>query len=60
MSARGKKFSIDARSEMINIFVDMYEAMGDRIALQYGGSEAHKKFLANLSLGTQKGATNLL
>ena len=28
---------------MLLALMDMYSEMGDRIALQYGGSEAHKK-----------------
>ena len=33
----------DPRSRLVTDVMDMYTIMGDRIALQYGGSEAHRK-----------------
>jgi hypothetical protein len=35
--------SLDPSNAMLLGLMDMYSEMGDRIALQYGGSEAHKK-----------------
>lgn len=32
-------------SSIVNVLIDMYVDIGDSIALQYGGSEAHKKSL---------------
>jgi len=34
---------LDPDSEIVHVLVDMYSEIGDHIALQYGGSEAHKK-----------------
>ena len=30
-------------SELMALLMDLYETMGDRISIQYGGSQAHKK-----------------
>ena len=35
--------SIDPSSNLLLSLIDMFGVMGDRISLQYGGSEAHKK-----------------
>jgi hypothetical protein len=35
--------AIEPSSRVLLTLMDMYSQMGDRIALQYGGSEAHKK-----------------
>lgn len=35
--------SIDPSSNLLLSLIDMFGIMGDRISLQYGGSEAHKK-----------------
>jgi len=34
---------LDSNSEIVHVLVEMYGEIGDYIALQYGGSEAHKK-----------------
>ena len=34
---------LEPRGMLMNIVTSMYEQLGDRIAIQYGGSEAHKK-----------------
>lgn len=34
---------LDPTSNIVRILIDMYVDIGDHIALQYGGSEAHKK-----------------
>jgi len=36
------KPSLERDSRLIPILLDMYERMGDRIAMQYGGSEMHR------------------
>ena len=33
----------DPKSAAVLALMELYEEMGDRIAIQYGGSEAHKK-----------------
>ena len=38
-----KDVVIDPSSKILLALMDMFGVMGDRIALQYGGSEAHKK-----------------
>ncbi len=38
-----KEVTIDPSSKILLALMDMFGEMGDRIALQYGGSEAHKK-----------------
>ena len=37
---------LDPSSTIIRVLIDMYVEIGDHIALQYGGSEAHKKVSA--------------
>jgi len=34
---------LDPSSIIVRMLIDMYVEIGDQIALQYGGSEAHKK-----------------
>lgn len=34
---------LDPSSTIVRVLIDMYVDIGDHIALQYGGSEAHKK-----------------
>ena len=34
---------LDSSSNIVRALIDMYVEIGDHIALQYGGSEAHKK-----------------
>ena len=36
-------------SNIVRVLIDMYVEIGDNIALQYGGSEAHKKVSAQKS-----------
>jgi hypothetical protein len=36
-------------SSIVRVLIDMYVDLGDSIALQYGGSEAHKKVTAGRS-----------
>lgn len=36
-------------SSIVRVLIDMYVDIGDSIALQYGGSEAHKKVTAGRS-----------
>ena len=40
---RATSASIDPTSPLLGGLMDMYGELGDRVALQYGGSEAHKK-----------------
>eukprot|EP00934_Nitzschia_sp_Nitz4_P008021 Nitzschia sp. Nitz4//scaffold1_size375055//278359//282522//NITZ4_000307-RA/size375055-augustus-gene-0.689-mRNA-1//1//CDS//3329541138//8011//frame0 len=35
--------NLDPSSNIVRVLIDMYVDIGDHIALQYGGSEAHKK-----------------
>ncbi|GKY92743.1 hypothetical protein MPSEU_000244300 [Mayamaea pseudoterrestris] len=37
---------LDPNSNIVNVLMNMYIVVGDSIALQYGGSEAHKKVTA--------------
>ena len=37
---------LDPSSNIVRVLIDMYVDIGDSIALQYGGSEAHKKVTA--------------
>ena len=37
---------LDPSSNIVRVLIDMYVDIGDHIALQYGGSEAHKKVSA--------------
>jgi hypothetical protein len=41
--------AVDPGSRILLKLMDMYSEMGDRIALQYGGSEAHKKVSLGLA-----------
>lgn len=36
-------------SSFVRVLIDLYVDVGDSIALQYGGSEAHKKVTAGVS-----------
>ena len=38
---------LDSSLTIVNVLMDMYSEIGDQIALQYGGSEAHKKVAAS-------------
>ena len=38
-----KQQGVDSSSRLLSSLMEMYGEMGDRIALQYGGSEAHRK-----------------
>jgi phosphatidylinositol 3,5-bisphosphate 5-phosphatase len=40
---------LDPSSTIVRVLIDMYVDVGDSIALQYGGSEAHKKMSAEHS-----------
>jgi hypothetical protein len=40
---------LDSSSNVVRVLIDMYVDIGDSIALQYGGSEAHKKVTAGKS-----------
>jgi phosphatidylinositol 3,5-bisphosphate 5-phosphatase len=40
------KAKLDPSSTIVRVLIDMYVDIGDSIALQYGGSEAHKKVTA--------------
>ena len=40
---------LDPASNVVRVLIDMYVDIGDHIALQYGGSEAHKKVSAERS-----------
>lgn len=40
---------LDPSSNIVRVLIDMYVDIGDHIALQYGGSEAHKKVSAERS-----------
>lgn len=37
---------LDSSSNIIRVLIEMYVEIGDHIALQYGGSEAHKKVVS--------------
>lgn len=39
---------LDPSSNVVRVLIDMYVDIGDHIALQYGGSEAHKKVTVSL------------
>lgn len=43
------KTRLDPSSTIVRVLIDMYVDIGDSIALQYGGSEAHKKVSAERS-----------
>lgn len=40
---------LDPSSNVVRVLIDMYVDIGDHIALQYGGSEAHKKVTSERS-----------
>ena len=40
---------LDPSSNIVRVLIDLYVDIGDQIALQYGGSEAHKKVSAERS-----------
>lgn len=40
---------LDPSSNIVRVLIDMYVDIGDHIALQYGGSEAHKKVITERS-----------
>ena len=46
ISSRAK---LDPSSSIVRVLIDMFVEIGDNIALQYGGSEAHKKVSAEHS-----------
>lgn len=48
MGIRSKTY-LDPSSTIVRVLIDMYVDIGDSIALQYGGSEAHKKVSADKS-----------
>ena len=41
---------LDPTSSIVRVLIDMYVEIGDHIALQYGGSEAHKKVETGIDL----------
>jgi hypothetical protein len=41
-----KHASLEGDSPAVLVLMDVYSTVGDQIALQYGGSEAHKKVAA--------------
>jgi len=43
------KAKLDPSATTVRVLIDMYVDIGDSIALQYGGSEAHKKVSAESS-----------
>jgi hypothetical protein len=43
------KAKLDPSSNIVRVLIDMYVDIGDSVALQYGGSEAHKKVTATNS-----------
>jgi hypothetical protein len=43
------KAKLGPLSSIVRVLIDMYVDLGDSIALQYGGSEAHKKVTAGRS-----------
>jgi len=44
---------LDAHSTIIRVLIDMYERMGDALALQYGGSQMHRQ----MQKGNQESTT---
>ena len=38
-----KSTALDPNSDIVKALIEMFSEVGDHIALQYGGSEAHKK-----------------
>jgi hypothetical protein len=49
-------FQVDSDSSIAVVLMGMYERMGDTLALQYGGSEAHNAFF-NRRKGAWEAAT---
>jgi hypothetical protein len=47
MGIRSQK-KLGSASSILSLLIDMYVDIGDSIALQYGGSEAHKKVTAGV------------
>jgi hypothetical protein len=45
---------LDPSSNIVRVLIDMYVDIGDHIALQYGGSEAHKK------VSTERSESNIV
>jgi hypothetical protein len=43
------KAKLDPSSTIVRVLIDLYVDIGDSLALQYGGSEAHKKVTAERS-----------
>jgi hypothetical protein len=43
------KGKLGPSSSFVRVLIDLYVDIGDSIALQYGGSEAHKKVTAGVS-----------
>ncbi|CAN0024749.1 unnamed protein product [Scytosiphon promiscuus] len=50
--------SLESGSQVALVFMELYSELGDNIALQYGGSEAHKKVSGGNGPGKQVGSTN--
>ncbi|CAM9094825.1 unnamed protein product [Laminaria digitata] len=50
--------SLDSGSQIVLVLMDLYSELGDNIALQYGGSEAHKKVSSSSGPGKQVGSMN--
>ena len=48
---------LESTSQVVHVLMDMYSEIGDYIALQYGGSEAHKK-VASGAGGATSASTN--
>jgi len=46
---------LDSTANIVRVLIDMYVDIGDSIALQYGGSEAHKKVNVERSESTIAG-----
>ena len=46
---------LDSTANIVRVLIDMYVDIGDSIALQYGGSEAHKKVNTENSQSTIAG-----
>ena len=43
------RLKLSSSSTIVRVLIEMYVDIGDSIALQYGGSEAHKKVTAGAS-----------
>lgn len=46
--------------QVVLVLMDLYSELGDNIALQYGGSEAHKKVSSSSGSGKQASCRNEL